>query len=201
MQTIITMMRPLRLRSTARVGTARVIRPARYFMLGLYAAALVACHRGPASDTETVGSQARHPRLDRRQPLPEPARELLRDDMMRHGQTLEQLLWSAVMLEHAATADAARDLLTQPRIPRPAPTTGEPQRGQIPMSFFDLQDRMYAAASELHRAATARDDMAAAKAYGDLTQTCIACHSIYLHLGAEPGDQANPSGSRSEEYP
>lgn len=140
--------------------------------------------RGP----ESPAVQARdRPGLERGEPLPELARSLLRKNMIEHGDNMESLLWSALMLDHQTTEIMARQILGQPRMSRPTPAAGETLNDWLPARFFELQDAMYEHAEELRKAAAARDEQGMARAYGKLAETCVTCHSLYLSLPGEAG--------------
>lgn len=124
--------------------------------------------------------------LDRETPLPALVRKLLLDNMWNHGEAMENLLWSALMLDHELTEINARKIVSAPKMSRPAPEAGDTLNDQLPMTFFDLQDQMYDAAGRLADAARARNDADTANAYAQLTRTCISCHSVYLKI---PGEQ------------
>lgn len=140
----------------------------------------------PGPDKPAVQARER-PGLEREQPLPELARDLLRKNMIEHGDNMESLLWSALMLDHKTTEIMARQILGQPRMSRPTPAAGETLNDWLPARFFELQDAMYEHAEELRRAAEARDEVGMARAYGKLAETCVTCHSVYLSLPSEAG--------------
>jgi cytochrome c556 len=145
----------------------------------------------PTTDSPTPdldGADPGHvrPGLDRETPLPALARKLLLDNMWNHGEAMENLLWSALMLDHELTEMNARKMLASPKMSRPVPEAGETLNDHLPMTFFELQDQMYVAAQDLADAANARDDAGSADAYARLAKTCIGCHSVYLRI---PGEQ------------
>jgi hypothetical protein len=125
--------------------------------------------------------------LERGEPLPVLVRSLLRKNMIEHGDNMESLLWTALMLDHETTELMARQILGQPRMSRPTPAAGETLNDSLPPRFFELQDALYEHAEDLRRAAGARDDIGMARAYGKLAETCVTCHSLYLTLPGEAG--------------
>lgn len=136
-------------------------------------------------DTAPPPRTSERARLKRAEPLPKLALDLLRKNMVEHGDNMESLLWSALMLDHQTTELVARQILAQPRMSRPTPAAGQTLNDGLPAQFFDLQDRMYEAAEELRKAAEARDDVGTAQAYAKLAETCVTCHSVYLSLPGE----------------
>jgi cytochrome c556 len=155
-------------------------------MLGLGACSRKNDREGRGEDRPAVPTGERS-RLERGEPLPELARTSLRKNMIEHGDNMESLLWTALMLDHQTTELMARQILDQPRMSRPTPAAGETLSDWLPPRFFELQDALYEHAEELRRAAQARDDMGMARAYGKLAETCVTCHSLYLRLPAEAG--------------
>jgi hypothetical protein len=142
--------------------------------------------RGEGAD-KLAGQARERSRLERGEPLPELARNVLRKNMLEHGDNMESLLWTALMLDHQTTELMARQILGQPRMSRPTPAAGETLNDSLPPRFFELQDALYEHAEDLRRAAEARDDMGMARAYGKLAETCVTCHSLYLMLPGEAG--------------
>ena len=121
--------------------------------------------------------------LERSTELPKVVRNTLRRPMQHHAENLENLMWSTVTLDYETVSSIAKWLRTEPKLSR---TTEEDTVNRyIPTEFFDLQDTLHEAASELAIAADNRDDEAMADAYARLTVTCVRCHSLYLALPAK----------------
>ncbi|WP_428262402.1 cytochrome c [Haliangium sp.] len=145
-----------------------------------------------AAPAEPTPPASERPVLERAEPLPKLARDLLHDHMIDHGQSMENLLWSALMLDHAAVVVNAQELQAAPRIGRPLEGAGDTLNDALPARFFDLQDEMHAAAGALEAAARAQDDDGVAEAYGRLARTCVSCHALYLRIPGQP--EAGPGG-------
>ena len=64
------------------------------------------------------------------------------------------------------------------------------ERALTPPEFFDLQDELHSAASDLRDAAGKNDDPAIATHFARITSTCIRCHALYLRM---PSDKAPAS--------
>lgn len=137
------------------------------FKLIILFAALAAC-----------SSRTSRPELVRSEPLPPPVREALHDRMIEHGDDMESLLWSALMLDHETAASIAERIAETPRIA--GGTAGLPPR------FFDYQDQLHDGAAALRRAALARDDAAIGREFARISGACIGCHSLYLQLPPVP---------------
>ncbi len=139
---------------------------------------------GPATRKKTTIKPPGH--------LPPLARRILHESMQRHGDHAESLLWSALMLDHAAAREIATWVADDLAIARPMAGQEDALNTLLPEAYFEQQDALRAAAQELAAAAYAKDDQAVARAYGELTKTCITCHSLYMRLPppAEAREQA-----------
>ena len=101
--------------------------------------------------------------------------------MQRHGENMENLMWAALMLDYESAATISAWIDREPRISRPTGSS-DTLNEAFPERFFELQDALHEAARDLADAAESRDDPKMATAYGKLSNTCVSCHSIYLHL-------------------
>jgi hypothetical protein len=119
------------------------------------------------------------------EPLPKLARSVLQDPMRRHGDNLESLLWTALMLDYDSTAMIASWIVEEPRLSRPGTQT-DALNVELPPHFFQLQDELHRGARDLAQAARKHDDAAMADAFSRLAGTCIRCHSAYLHTSPLP---------------
>jgi hypothetical protein len=148
--------------------------------------ALAAC-----SSSQPTAPAARAPTPPAsREALPVVVRELLDPSMQRHGETMETLLWGAIMIDYETTASFSRWLADEPHIARPG-TAPASINEAMPTRFFDLQDAMFDAADALTAAAQRHDDLAMGAAFGRLAQTCITCHSAYMRRGADDTGQVH----------
>jgi len=131
----------------------------------------------PAKKMPTVASLDRLPEPDY---LSEQARATLRRRMERHGQDMVQLLLSMTMLQHDVARQAAQRIAAEPTVDRPA-VGGEDELGAaLPERFFTLQLQLRSRAKAIAEDARKRDDAALGKAFGQLAETCVQCHSAYL---------------------
>lgn len=119
--------------------------------------------------------------------LPEPdyllplARRVLNERMKRHGHDMPQLMLSVVLLQRDVAAEAAKRIANEPLVMRPPPGDDSLLNSALPPRFFVLQDELRQRAKALSDAADQKDDKALAVAFGQLTETCVACHSAYLN--------------------
>ncbi len=116
--------------------------------------------------------------------LPPVARAVLAHRMEEHSYLMTDLFWSVVFLEHEDTLETAHEIAAQPAIARPAKGAGaDDLASMLPKEFFDLQDDLRSRATELGEAATVGDDAEIAKSWGQLSETCVACHTVFLPRG------------------
>jgi hypothetical protein len=104
--------------------------------------------------------------------LAEGARRSVRSVMFEHGQNMENLLWSALMLRYEKTHKLAQWIADNATEVQPA--------SDVPEEFYVMRTEMREAATRLAAAATKRDDKELAAAYGALSATCVSCHTKYL---------------------
>ncbi len=119
--------------------------------------------------------------------LPEPdympplARQLLRQRMQSHGRDQSRLVIAVTLLERDVVKSIATDVANEPRLVRPTPEARDELNAALPERFFVLQDALRLRAKDLAAAAENKDDAALAKAFGQLVETCVSCHSAYLN--------------------
>lgn len=112
--------------------------------------------------------------------LPAEARNLLKARMERHGEDMTFLLPSVVLLSYRWAEGLTERIAAEPRLARPGAGDADSLNARLPERFFQLQDEVRAKAQAVSEAARARDDARLARTFGELTQTCVACHALYL---------------------
>jgi cytochrome c556 len=130
----------------------------------------------------TVAANVERPKLIRAEPLPQIARAALRKRMQSHGDDTENLLWAALMLDFESTEGIAAMISKAPTLARPHQDDLDTINAMLPPQFFDLQEQLDTAISNLRTAAKAKDGEAVATQYGKTVETCIACHSLFLQF-------------------
>jgi hypothetical protein len=134
----------------------------------------------PASGGQAV-AQAPKRELPERNELPMVIRETLSASMERHGEELSFLLVSVVLLDYADAERLAQLIADEPKLGRPHPDEKETLNALLPSSFFVHQDRLTDRATALALAAREKNDATLGTAFGALAETCVGCHSTYLH--------------------
>src|SRR3954470_6638478 len=112
--------------------------------------------------------------------LPSEAREMLSARMDRHGEVMMMLLVSVMTLQHSDTELLAEQVAAEPRLGRPGPGEKGTISALLPPRFFTLQDQLVDRAHAVANAARANDNGRIVRAYGQLAETCVSCHSVYL---------------------
>ena len=119
--------------------------------------------------------------------LPTIARDLLDSRMKSHGRDVMQVSVAVVLLEYDDALAAAQSIADEPGVVR-VPAGDDTLNASLPKRFFDLQDELHARAQDLVGTIKKHDDKAIAVAYSRMTETCIACHSVYLKGQEDPID-------------
>jgi hypothetical protein len=105
--------------------------------------------------------------------------------MERHAEEMMLLLVSVLTLHHDDTELLADHVAAEPRLGRPGPTEKGTISALLPRRFFAFQDELIERARTLAAAARAKDNARIVRAYGQLTETCVSCHSAYLTPDSE----------------
>jgi hypothetical protein len=114
------------------------------------------------------------------------ARQLLKKRMARHGRDMVNLVQSVLFLDRETTRRLAAEMAAEPRLTRPIAGGENDLNSALPMRFFVLQDELRSRALALGEAALTAKTVDLATRLGELTQTCVSCHSTYL----EPESQS-----------
>lgn len=119
---------------------------------------------------------------DRREPpqyLSNTTRELLRKRMASHANDMAELVQAIMILQYPRIAERAAAIDAQVDLARPLSNDATDLASSLPTSFFDYQDDLKARARSLEDAAKAQGAFRVADAYGDLSKTCVKCHSVF----------------------
>jgi len=119
---------------------------------------------------------------DRREPpqyLSNTTRELLRARMASHANDMGELVSAIMILQYPRIAEKAAAIEAQVDLARPVTKDATDLASSLPPVFFDYQDELKARARALAEAAKAQGAFRVADAYGDLSKTCVKCHSVF----------------------
>jgi len=100
--------------------------------------------------------------------------------MAHHSANLGDLLKAVLILDRDGVQERVKAITDAPKLARPAPGETDTLNAAVPPRFFELQDAMVKRAIAVSDAAKKRDDLQMGKAFGQLTEACVACHSVYL---------------------
>lgn len=131
--------------------------------------------------TLALASDAPRRKLAEPDYLPPLARQLLRSKMARHGEDMLGLVTAVTLLQRERAKALATDIANEPRLVKPIAGGESDLNAALPMQLFTLQDELRMRAKAVAEATSKPDDMALARALGKVTETCVACHSAYLH--------------------
>lgn len=118
--------------------------------------------------------------------LPAQAREKIRKTMRAHGDDMTVLMWSIIFLDTEGAGEFARVIKDQPWLERPADPNTIPNDERVPEAIYLLQEQLIDRANNLAALAQGMDKQQSAKladAFGQVAQTCVACHAAYLYEG------------------
>jgi hypothetical protein len=113
--------------------------------------------------------------------LPSEAREMLSARMDRHGEEMMFLFMSVMTLNHADSELLAEQVAAEPQLGRPSPGEKGTISALLPARFFTLQEQLVQRAHAVAAAARSNDNGRIVRAYGQLAETCVSCHSVYLN--------------------
>lgn len=118
-------------------------------------------------------------RHDPPQYLSNTTRELLRARMASHANDMGELVSAIMILQYPRIAERAAAIEAQVDLARPVSKDATDLASALPPSFFDYQDELKTRARALEEAAKAQGAFRVADAYGDLSKTCVKCHSVF----------------------
>jgi hypothetical protein len=167
----------------------------RFFLMGGLTLAVAATDAPGSSPRPEVGNtpiagSAQPIHLQAPASFPASARKMLDQRMNEHADQLEWLLSAALMLNYDLAETAATNLANDPKLAGPSAGDLDTLNALLPKKFFMLQAQLAERARDVAAAAKTHDNGKLGRALGRLTETCVACHSVYLY-GAEGvgGDQ------------
>jgi hypothetical protein len=131
--------------------------------------------------TLALGGDVPKGRLPEPDYLPPLARQLLRSRMQRHGDDMMHLVMAVTLLQRERAKALANDIANEPRLTRPIAGGDADLNATLPNQLFVLQDELRVRAKALADAASKPSDAELARSLGRMTETCVACHSTFLH--------------------
>lgn len=113
----------------------------------------------------------------------------LRGRMVRHGNTMSNLVRAVILLDRPTVRILAGRIADEEIVARAGAAAPEPGMPALSPDFYAAQDTLRAAAQALATAALPssddRDgDQTLADRFAVVARTCVACHSVYLRPSA-----------------
>lgn len=162
-------------------------------LTGLVASSAISCKSSKAGERSVAPpgtSEGR--RMPAPEYLPEAARAALWERMQGHGNDMTLLLWAVLFLDYENAGRIAGTIVSEPKLARPVSPEDDTLNNLLPDNFFKLQDELDKKARKMVELAAKpeRDPAEFAHAYGDLAETCVRCHAVYLYEKPSPEDAA-----------
>jgi hypothetical protein len=154
--------------------------PQLLLVLGAFACAASTQAPKPVSAVAARPHTPAQPQLREPKWLPIEAREMLTTRMRRHGHDMLLLSASVLMLDRDVALELAERVAEEPRLGRPAAGEQGTLNALLPTRFFELDDELRRRSLAVAEATALQDEIGLAKAYGQLVETCVSCHVVYL---------------------
>lgn len=107
--------------------------------------------------------------------ISEDGRALLKQKMKSHAKEAEKLSVAVATVRLAEVQRLAQDIALEPRLD---PAAGAAVK--LPPRFFELQDELRKRSEALSEAARANELSGTLEKYGQLVETCTACHAAFV---------------------
>jgi|SRR5579872_4749589 len=118
--------------------------------------------------------------------IPEAARSLLRLRMASHAKDMRDLMSAVVNLRYFDAEALAGEIVDDTSLARPIGNDATELNNLLPAEFFALQDRARDDARAVAAGAHALSAIDLGKAYGHLSEGCVACHALFRPAGDHP---------------
>jgi cytochrome c553 len=109
---------------------------------------------------------------------------IVRAQMARRWQALNELRWSAASLEFERTHQLAGAMAHDVQCGHPADDNITVNQ-VIPAPYLEMQGELRLQALKLASAAQGNDFHVVEHAFHEMVQTCVRCHEVYRHQGRE----------------
>lgn len=110
--------------------------------------------------------------------------------MEHHAVQMDALVWAVLLLDDASAAEIAGEIAGRPVLAKVPAGETDTVNAMLPPRFFKLQDQLAADARTVAALAAepSRKPGSLARALGNMTATCVACHTAYLRGPADTPD-------------
>jgi cytochrome c553 len=110
--------------------------------------------------------------------LPTWLRPIVRTQMQRHREYVNELRWTAASLEFERTGALAQRIVEEVQCGRPGEGTPTLD-GLVPAGYLDLQEKLRERAHRLADAAKSGNSHKVTGAYQSMLEVCARCHAVY----------------------
>ena len=111
--------------------------------------------------------------------LPQALRVILQTRMASHARDMSALVKAIMILRYREIETLSLALAANADFARPLSGDATELNSFLPEAFFSLQDELKSQATVLATAANKQSALAVAAAYGEVSETCVKCHSVY----------------------
>lgn len=116
--------------------------------------------------------------------ISEAARAVLRRRMASHARDMTDLMAAVAILHYEDAEVLAGAIVDDASLARPLGEDATELNNLLPPTYFQLQDRVRAAAREVAAAAHQLDAVGIGRAYGRLAEGCVSCHALFRPAAA-----------------
>ena len=110
--------------------------------------------------------------------LPEWLRPIVKTQMARQWDYVNELRWTAASMEFERTRELAQKIVQETRCGRPADGS-ESLDAVVPASYLDLQEKLRERAFRLSLVTSSGSTRLVADAYHAMVEVCTRCHTAY----------------------
>jgi hypothetical protein len=118
------------------------------------------------------------PQLEARGPLPGWLRPIVRTQMARQWDYVNELRWTAASLEFERTRELAQKIVQEVHCGRPGQAEASLE-DVLPAGYLDFQEQLRERAFRLSLVTSSANTRLVANAYHAMVEVCTRCHSAY----------------------
>jgi hypothetical protein len=110
--------------------------------------------------------------------LPGWLRPIVRTQMVRQREYVNELRWTAASLEFERTGALARQIVQEVHVGRPAEGDASLD-GLVPARYLDMQEKLRERAQRLSLVAASGNSHQVTSAYRSMLEICAGCHAVF----------------------
>jgi hypothetical protein len=105
-------------------------------------------------------------------------RPIVRTQMVRQREYVNELRWTAASLEFERTGALARQIVQEVHVGRPAEGDASLD-GLVPARYLDMQEKLRERAQRLSLVAATGNSHQVTSAYRSMLEICAGCHAVF----------------------